>query len=158
MNILFRDMANKNSNIDAIIERIEARMARPPRLLVIDNEPDCIELFRRTFEGCEIVSAETGREGLEIISVDWKRWDCVVVDQRMPGMPGYLVVKHIRLCWPSIFLVFCTAFEWDEETKREMIAWGLPTLLPKGPTGPKAEDAEKLLNFILERQAGRDLE
>ncbi|MDX2096439.1 MAG: response regulator transcription factor [Leptolyngbyaceae cyanobacterium bins.59] len=66
------------------------------RLLLIDDDPNLILLVKDylEFRGYEVVTAENGREALEILERDIP--DMIICDVMMPEMDGYSLVKHVR--------------------------------------------------------------
>ena len=66
------------------------------KVLVIDDEKPTLMMFRLTLGayGYEVLTAENGREGLEIFRHD--RPSIVLTDIKMPGMNGIEVLKRIK--------------------------------------------------------------
>ncbi len=66
------------------------------RLLLIDDDPNLILLVKDylEFRGYEVVTAENGREALEVLDKDIP--DMIICDVMMPEMDGYSLVKHVR--------------------------------------------------------------
>ncbi|HEY9603307.1 MAG TPA: response regulator transcription factor [Allocoleopsis sp.] len=66
------------------------------RLLLIDDDPNLILLVKDylEFRGYEVVTAENGREALEILNQDVP--DMIICDVMMPEMDGYALVEHVR--------------------------------------------------------------
>jgi DNA-binding NarL/FixJ family response regulator len=66
------------------------------RLLLIDDDPNLILLVKDylEFRGYEVVTAENGREALEVLEQDIP--DMIICDVMMPEMDGYSLVKHVR--------------------------------------------------------------
>ena len=84
-------------------------MSGLPRILVVDDEPNMEWLFRSSFGGMfEIAGARTGEEGLEKLSRD--PFDLVILDLKMPGMDGMMVLKQIKQSYPMIPVVMMTAY------------------------------------------------
>ena len=73
----------------------------PPRVLIVDDEPQMRKLLQRTLEqnGFKILLAETGNEGLTRASMD--RPDVVLLDLGLPDIDGSEVLKRIRE-WSSV--------------------------------------------------------
>ncbi|HEY9747445.1 MAG TPA: response regulator transcription factor [Allocoleopsis sp.] len=74
----------------------EASVGDHKRLLLIDDDPNLILLVKDylEFRGYEVVTAENGREALEILEQDVP--DMIICDVMMPEMDGYSLVKHVR--------------------------------------------------------------
>ena len=65
-------------------------------LLLVDDDPNLILLVKDylVFRGFEVLTAENGREALEILAE--KVPDMIVCDVMMPEMDGYTFVRHVR--------------------------------------------------------------
>jgi DNA-binding NarL/FixJ family response regulator len=66
------------------------------RLLLIDDDPNLILLVKDylEFRGYEVITAENGREALEVLDQDTP--DMIICDVMMPEMDGYALVEHVR--------------------------------------------------------------
>lgn len=69
---------------------------KKPRILIVDDEPDAIELIKFNMEesGYHIVTASNGRKALDEIKKDAP--DLVVLDLMLPEVDGIEVCKIIR--------------------------------------------------------------
>ena len=79
------------------------------RLLLIDDDPNLILLVKDylEFRGYEVMTAENGREALDMLEKDTP--DMIICDVMMPEMDGYSLVEHVRkdsrMNWiPVLFL------------------------------------------------------
>jgi CheY-like chemotaxis protein len=81
------------------------------KLLLIDDEPHIRQMMRFTLEagGCEIDEAGTGEEGLARFG-SGAGYDAVILDQKMPGLDGLTVLKHIKERAPDARVLMVTAF------------------------------------------------
>jgi len=74
------------------------RLERPPCVLLIDDDravcQAAAEMLREM--GCEVLDAQSGEEGLDILQADGKRIGVMVVDYAMPGMTGLEVATIAR--------------------------------------------------------------
>src|SRR5499426_1600802 len=81
-------------------EAILAALTRIPpqhgRLLVVDDDPQVVDLVRQLLEGepYEVVAATDGQEALEAIS--HPRPDIVLLDLLMPRLDGFAVIEHLQ--------------------------------------------------------------
>ncbi|MXM64893.1 response regulator [Streptomyces sp. HUCO-GS316] len=68
----------------------------PPRVLVIEDDPDVSALLARHFRelGCPVAAAYTGEEGLDLAFADPP--DIAVVDMMLPGIDGREVIRRMR--------------------------------------------------------------
>lgn len=66
------------------------------QLLLIDDDPNLILLVKDylEFRGYEVITAENGREALNIL--DQQVPDMIICDVMMPEMDGYTFVEHVR--------------------------------------------------------------
>ena len=66
------------------------------RLLLIDDDPNLILLVKDylEFRGYEVITAENGREALEVLVQDIP--NMIICDVMMPEMDGYAFVKQVR--------------------------------------------------------------
>lgn len=71
------------------------------RLLVIDDEADTLELFRRIFaeQGANVAVAANAAEALEQLSA--ARPDVIICDIEMPGEDGYSLIRRVRALDPE---------------------------------------------------------
>jgi nitrogen regulation protein NR(I) len=80
------------------------------KLLVIDDEPNVLYSIEKSLrsETLEIVVAQTGRRGLELVR-DLKP-DAVILDVRLPDQSGLDVFDQIHLLDPRLPVILVTAF------------------------------------------------
>ena len=75
-----------------------AGVAQRFRLLVVEDEPDLLNLFRVVIEGwalpIELATAANGFEAL--VKVGQMRPDLLVTDLNMPGMDGFRMIRSLR--------------------------------------------------------------
>ncbi len=66
------------------------------RLMLVDDDPNLILLVKDylEFRGYQVMTAENGREALELLEEDIP--DLIICDVMMPEMDGYTLVQHIR--------------------------------------------------------------
>ena len=74
----------------------ESSSSDQKQLLLIDDDPNLILLVKDylEFRGYEVMTAENGREALEIL--ENKVPDMIICDVMMPEMDGYSLVEHVR--------------------------------------------------------------
>jgi DNA-binding NarL/FixJ family response regulator len=74
----------------------ETSVGNHRRLLLIDDDPNLILLVKDylEFRGYEVITAENGREALEVLEQDVP--DMIICDVMMPEMDGYSLVSAIR--------------------------------------------------------------
>ena len=84
--------------------------ANKPKLLVVDDEPDNLDLLYRTFyRQFKVLRAENGYVALEVLG---KHPDVAVIisDQRMPGMSGTEFLSHTADQYPNIMRIILTGY------------------------------------------------
>jgi len=66
------------------------------KILVVDDEPDLVSTveYRLKFANCNVVTASSGREGLEQAAAE--KPDLILLDTNMPGMNGHEMLEHLR--------------------------------------------------------------
>ena len=73
------------------------RMTPPFRVVLIDDDPDLLQLIKVTLEftaGWEVATASNGAEGIELVRK--LNPDAVVADVMMPVMDGYEVCHRLK--------------------------------------------------------------
>ena len=68
----------------------------PTRILVVDDEPDCLSIIRCRLEWChyEIITASNGVEGLQ--TAENENPDIILLDTNMPVMDGHEMLERMR--------------------------------------------------------------
>jgi len=68
------------------------------RILVVDDEPDVVEIIELTFSlqwpGSEVMAAADGESALKLFQTE--RPDVVILDVGLPGMSGFEVCRRLR--------------------------------------------------------------
>jgi len=83
----------------------------PPTLLIVDDEPDMLQLLKRSLEPdlhCEVRTADSGESALHLLSNT--SFDLVLADIKMPGMDGLALLEVIRRNHPGLTVVMMTAY------------------------------------------------
>ncbi len=93
------------------------------RVLVVDDEPDSVELLQEflTGKGYEVVTASNGEEALR--KVKEERPHLVLLDVRMPGMNGLDVLRKVREFDQEVGVIMVTAVN-EEDTGRDALKLG----------------------------------
>lgn len=93
------------------LERQEQRGPSAHKILVVDDESGirkgCDRVLRS--EGYEVLLAERGSEGIEILKAH-PEIDLVLVDLRMPGMSGFEFLEEARALAPETVFAVITAY------------------------------------------------
>jgi two-component system OmpR family response regulator len=95
-------------------------MAEPgaARLLVVDDEPDIVELLSASlrFAGFQVSTAASGQEALTLAATF--RPDLVILDVMMPGLDGFSVLSRLRGEGHQVPVLFLTARDATEDKVR----------------------------------------
>ncbi|EIV94495.1 response regulator transcription factor [Frankia sp. QA3] len=84
-------------------------MAGAPRVLVVDDEPNIVDLLRMAlrFHGFDVLTAATGRAALELAVQ--ARPDLMILDVMLPDVDGFEVCRTLRAGGQSVPVVYLTA-------------------------------------------------
>lgn len=106
-------------------------------ILVVDDEPDVVELFSQRFrrevrrEQCTLHFAGTCKEALDLLGADLATDDTVVlIDIGMPDMSGHDLMAEVKRRWPDLPAFMVTAFAGDEN-RRQAAAAGADEFVTK---------------------------
>ena len=93
------------------------------RVLVVDDEPDAIDLLRQFLmaKGYEVLAASNGEEALRKVKED--RPHLILLDVRMPKMSGLEVLKQVREIDHEVGIIMVLEVN-EEETGREALRMG----------------------------------
>lgn len=93
-------------------------------ILVVDDEKECVELIKNYLseKGYVVNTAFSGEEA--IAKIKTSKPDIVLLDLRMPGMDGIIVLKTIKDIDKSISVIIATGVEDDEIIKEVMVLGG----------------------------------
>ncbi len=120
------------------------------RILVVDDDLGVCQSLHDllTQEGCDVLVATGGREGLA--TLDTEAVDLVLSDVVMPDLDGYELFQEVRARHPGLPVVLMTAFHFDKDhvIKRSKLA-GLDDVVYKKPI-----DLQKL-RALIKRHARR---
>lgn len=80
-----------------------------PKLLIIDDEKDFLQSIKERLElrGFEVITKESGKDIQKLIKAD-KNIDTVILDLKMPDIPGEEVLKRIKASRPEIQVIILT--------------------------------------------------
>ena len=83
----------------------------PPHIMVVDDEPDMLQLLKRSLVpdlNCRVETASSGEEALHLLSQ--QPFDLMLADIKMPGMDGMALLEMVRKSYPSLTVVMMTAY------------------------------------------------
>ena len=87
-----------------------SQIAPKPKLLVIDDEPDNLDLLFRTFyRDYEVLRANSGLEALELLDREGEV-AVIISDQRMPIMSGTEFLSQMAVKYPDTMRIILTGY------------------------------------------------
>ncbi|MEZ0275074.1 MAG: response regulator transcription factor [Roseimicrobium sp.] len=103
--------------------------ARPPRLLLVDDDRELCELLRDYLEplGYDVQAVHNGPDGVSRATTE--EWHAVLLDVMLPGMDGFEVLKGIRKT--SMVPVLMLTSRGDEMDRIVGLEVGADDYLPK---------------------------
>lgn len=117
----------------AVLGRLDREAGRH-RVLVVDDQPEDLELLSRILEdqeGYEVITATGGLEGIHRIQE--QRPDLVILDLLMPEVDGFSVLEAVKSneATRSIPIIVVTAKDLSQE-ERDTLSSRVEALLQKG--------------------------
>ena len=98
-------------------------------VLLVDDEPDAIELFRQKFRkelrqgDYEVTFALSGADALKVLAEDGLSSPLVLLsDINMPGMTGLELLAEVKSRWPGLEVIMVTAYGDADNRRRAMEA------------------------------------
>jgi DNA-binding NtrC family response regulator len=76
------------------------------RLLVVDDEPDILEILTVLFHEHAVTTAASGADALALLQA--RPFDVLITDARMPGMSGFALIEAARKLYPRLPVVVVT--------------------------------------------------
>jgi CheY-like chemotaxis protein len=112
------------------------------KIMVVDNEPDIVDLTRTVLEigGYEVVPAYSGEECLD--KLENNQVDLVLLDIMMPGMSGWDVFNRIKKNYDDLKVAFMSVLEISDKRKETLLNEGLSDYVLK------PFDKDTLLNTV----------
>ncbi len=101
------------------------------KILIVDDEPDTVELMKMILEkeGFEILSANNEKECLE--KIEKEKPDLILLDIMMPDMSGWDVYNKIRKNDRKTKVMFVSVVEISEERKKRLVNDGVSDYIMK---------------------------
>ncbi|MEL6880208.1 MAG: response regulator, partial [Cyanobacteria bacterium J06607_10] len=93
----------------AVRERTRRKKASKHKILVVDDEPDNLDLLYRTFyRDFKVIKANSGQDALDLLA----EHDIAVIisDQRMPGMSGTELLRVTADRYPNSIRIMLTGY------------------------------------------------
>lgn len=119
------------------------------KILVVDDEPDALALFRDLFtkKGYEVEIASNGMEALEL--VDKVIVDVVVLYIRMPVMDRIETLAKLKQKQPDLPVVMLTAYGYDDTLINKALKRGAAGYISKNlPIAQILQTFQTLLSAV----------
>ena len=127
---------------------MENKEAREKIILVVDDDPTVIELYKRMFKnyGLDVLVARDGDKGLKMIKE--QKPDFVILDIRMPKLDGIEVMKEVRKDASTKDTPVLILTNYDlEEYRREIAKLGVVDFVTKIGIDPSAL-VRRVMDFL----------
>jgi len=101
------------------------------KIMVVDNEPDIVDLTRTVLEigGYNVVPSYSGEEALR--KLEKEKIDLVLLDIMMPGMSGWDVFNRIKKKHSDTKVAFMSVLEISDKRKQVLLDEGLADYIMK---------------------------
>ncbi|MFH1437194.1 MAG: response regulator [Pseudomonadota bacterium] len=123
------------------------------RMLVVDDEivvqRSCVDIFTEKSENYEIVTVSSGEEALAALKK--QRFDIILTDIKMPGLPGLQLLMVIREKYPDIAVVVITGYA-TVKTAVEAMKLGAVDFIPKPFTPDEIYNSVENLAACIKRK------
>jgi len=130
-------------------------MDRRPKILLADDDPDLLELYRETLAQLpsqpEIHTASSGARVIAMLEAE--EFQLLICDLKMPKMDGLQVLAIVRRKYPPLRTVALTA-EVDEQFRSRAYALGVDLFWHK----PATQQETKMFLDCIESLLGRETE
>ncbi len=109
-------------------------MRKKAEILVVDDEEIVRLSFARSLksEYCNVETACNGQDALQVMGE--RAFDVILLDLKMPGMNGMVILQTIKNRWPESEVIIITGYP-AVETAKEAVKLGAYDYLAK-PAGP----------------------
>ena len=125
-------------------------MTNKKTILIVDDEPDIVNLTEKFLKlgNFDTITANNGRDALEIIEEKHNEIALVLLDIMMPGTSGYSVLKEIKSNekYKKIIVILFTVKSFNEDIQKGK-KLGADGYLTKPFSG------KKLLEYVEEKLA-----
>ncbi|QPF73055.1 diguanylate cyclase [Roseateles sp. DAIF2] len=141
-------MSDENHNAFGL----DGLLGRPPRLLVVDDQPLNIQALHQVFAAdCQVLMATAGETALALARE--QQPDLMLLDVQMPGIDGFEVCRRMKAeaQLAHIPVIFVTARQ-DTESETRALAGGAVDFLSK-PFNPAVVRARVRTHLTLKLQS-----
>ena len=107
-------------------------MARVYTILVVDDDPDLIDLVTRVLEepSYAVVTARDGFQAIRILAD--RHIDLMITDIRMPGLSGFELAAQAKLMQARLHVIYISGY-YAEAREGRLPAYGLLLQKPVRP-------------------------
>ncbi len=104
--------------LDELPEEQVSSLSGRGLILVVDDELFVLEVARRILEGYgyDVLTAENGRQGLEIFRQRSKEIDLVLLDKTMPDLDGEETFRAMKAIQPDLLAILTSGYQETEVT------------------------------------------
>jgi two-component system response regulator (stage 0 sporulation protein F) len=94
----------------SITQWVEEFLAKPSRLLIVDDQEGVAEMIQRSLHGydCEFVAVGDGESAIR--EIQRTKFDLIFLDIVLPGINGIEVLKHVKKVAPETPVVIMTGY------------------------------------------------
>jgi CheY-like chemotaxis protein len=105
-------------------------MSKEKRILLVDDEPDFIQLMKFWLEskGYSVITAGDGENAVDLAKKE--ELDIILIDLRMPKMDGVEAIKKIREFDKNIPIIVISAYV-DDPKAAEAMGYGISGIFCK---------------------------
>jgi len=97
-------------------------MSEGKTILIVDDEPDIVNLTEKflKLENLETLTANNGKEAMEIIKEKHDKISLILLDIMMPGKSGYSVLEEIKThdVYKKILVILFTVKSFNEDIQK----------------------------------------
>ena len=133
-------------------------MVSRPKLLILDDEPDFLEVCQQLLSGLpskpEVLTATSGTRAIALLETE--SFSLLVTDLRMPKMDGFQVLAIVRRRFPALRIVVMTGAV-EEQFRARAYAMGIDLFLEKPKSNKETQVFLDCVESMLEsnsRQSG----
>ncbi len=121
-----------NQNIEAAVDTASPLPGGTERVLVVDDDAKIVEMVAQMLAslGYHPMIETSSKHALEEYELYPKRYDAVVLDQKMPDIMGVDLAASMLALRPELPIVLCTAFS-DAITRERLDAVGIRHMIMK---------------------------
>jgi len=144
--VAYRLISNDVAGLKAPTGALGVFAAAPkPRILCVDDDPSIRRMYKRALEsaGYEVILAEDGVMGWELFQSE--KFDAAIIDNDMPNMNGFDLIRHIREREPGFPLALASG-KITESLENQARTFDVPVLAKPFDVNVLKSLIEKMVN------------